>query len=51
MNLLAIFKIIQQVWIVEVISYRDLYILIAMSTGAGKSTIYAFPGYVEDTGF
>lgn len=50
-NPTAAFKSIQQAWAVEVISHSNPQVLIVMPTGAGKSAIYASPGYVENAGF
>jgi hypothetical protein len=50
-NPLATFKTIQQARAVEVLSRGNPHVLIVMPTGAGKSAIYASPGYVENAGF
>ncbi|KAG1717477.1 hypothetical protein EDB19DRAFT_1839907, partial [Suillus lakei] len=47
----ASFKSIQQALAIEVISRGFPHVLIVMPTGAGKSAIYASPGYAETAGF
>ncbi|KAG2345002.1 hypothetical protein BDR05DRAFT_946975 [Suillus weaverae] len=44
-NPLATFKTIEQARAVEVLSCGNPHVLIVMPTGAGKSAIYASPGY------
>ncbi|KAG1863906.1 hypothetical protein F4604DRAFT_1929027 [Suillus subluteus] len=50
-NSSAAFKSEQQALAMEVISRGFPHALIVMPTGAGKSAIYASPGYVERAGF
>ncbi|KAG2038742.1 hypothetical protein BDR03DRAFT_1009494 [Suillus americanus] len=50
-NASAAFKSEQQALAMEVISRGFPHALIVMPTGAGKSAIYASPGYVERVGF